>query len=150
MKNTCLVALAALLLSTACRKETTPGEGKLFRFTDTLLVNGMKRSYVLNLPTGYYTSGGFSLVIAMHGGGGSATQFESSSKLTEKANSAGFVVVYPEGTGAINTWNAGNCCGSAVNNKIDDVQFISRLIDHLLANYSIDPKKVYATGHSRC
>ncbi|MFT4022814.1 MAG: hypothetical protein QM664_03395, partial [Flavihumibacter sp.] len=28
------------------------------------------------------------------------------------------------------------------------VQFISRLIDHLLANDSIDPKKVYATGHS--
>lgn len=113
-----------------------------------MIVDGISRSYVLNLPPGYYESSGLSLVIAMHGGGGSASQFETTSKLTEKANASGFVVVYPEGTGVINTWNAGTCCGSAVTNNINDVKFISQLIDKLIDSYKINPKKVYATGHS--
>jgi polyhydroxybutyrate depolymerase len=32
--------------------------------------------------------------------------------------------------------------------KIDDVKFISELIDELIATYKINPKKVYVTGHS--
>lgn len=121
---------------------------KPYRFNETIVVDGLSRSYVLNLPPNYYDNTGFSLVIAMHGGGGSASQFESTSRLTEKANAAGFIVVYPEGTGAINTWNAGTCCGSAVTNTINDVKFISELIDKLVASYKINPKKVFATGHS--
>lgn len=113
-----------------------------------MVVDGISRTYILNLPPNYYESSGFPLVIAMHGGGGSASQFESTSKLTEKANAAGFMVVYPEGTGIINTWNAGTCCGSAVTNSINDVKFISQLIDKLIAAHKINPKKVYATGHS--
>ena len=31
---------------------------------------------------------------------------------------------------------------------IDDVKFISRLIDQLIADYKIDPKRIYASGHS--
>ncbi|MEJ8842010.1 PHB depolymerase family esterase [Lacibacter sp. H375] len=130
----------------ACRKGKS--SAKTYRFNETITVDGLSRSYVLNLPPDYYDNTGFALVIAMHGGGGSATQFESTSKLTEKANASGFIVVYPEGTGVINTWNAGTCCGSSVSNNINDVKFISMLIDKLVAAYKINPKKVYATGHS--
>lgn len=139
-----LCILSASLFS--CRKNRTPA--KTYRYTETITVDGLSRKYVLNLPPGYYDAAGFSLVIAMHGGGGSASQFESTSKLTEKANAAGFIIVYPEGTGVINTWNAGTCCGSAVNNNINDVKFISMLIDKLVASFKINAKKVYATGHS--
>jgi polyhydroxybutyrate depolymerase len=107
----------------------------------------------LNLPPNYYQSSDFALVIAMHGGGGSAQQFESSSLLTEKADFAGFIVVYPEGVASIGllkarTWNAGGCCAFAQENNINDVKFISVLIDKLVSTYKINPKKVYATGHS--
>ncbi|NCU05445.1 MAG: phospholipase [Chitinophagaceae bacterium] len=139
-----LCILFASLFS--CRKNKA--SAKNYRYTETIMVDGLSRKFVLNLPPAYYDAAGFSLVIAMHGGGGSASQFESTSKLTEKANAAGFVVVYPEGTGVINTWNAGTCCGSAVTNTINDVKFISMLIDKLVASYKINPKKVYATGHS--
>lgn len=146
----CSYALLSILISinTGCTKNTSPDTEKIYRFNESIEVDGVARTYILNLPPVYYESSGFSLVIAMHGGGGSASQFESSSTLTKKADAAGFVVVYPEGTGAINTWNAGTCCGSAVKNNIDDVKFISLLIDHLSAKYKINPKKVYATGHS--
>jgi polyhydroxybutyrate depolymerase len=121
---------------------------KIYRFNETITVDGLVRNYTLNLPPGYYDSSGFSLVIAMHGGGGSPSQFERTSFLTDKSKAAGFIVVYPEGTGVIKTWNAGACCGSAVTNQINDVKFISQLIDKLIAAYKINPKKVYATGHS--
>lgn len=140
----CFMLVAPLLFSCRKGKPST----KTYRFTETMQVDGLSRKYVLNLPPNYYEQSGFSLVIAMHGGGGSAAQFESTSLLTQKANSAGFIVVYPEGTGVINTWNAGTCCGPAVTNNINDVKFISMLIDKLIASYKINPKKVYATGHS--
>ena len=156
MKKISRLVLASLTLSVfflgACSKDTEPEE-KEYRVNGTLQVDGRERTYLLNLPPTYYDGAGFSLVIAMHGGGGEAIQFESSSKLTEKANAAGFIVVYPEGvksTGLlkVRTWNAGQCCDYAVNNNIDDVNFISKLIDELTAKYKINPRKVFATGHS--
>ena len=140
------IIICSICFSISCGKGKP--STKPYRFNETIVVDGLSRSYTLNLPPNYYENAGFSLVIAMHGGGGSASQFESTSKLTEKANAAGFIVVYPEGTGVINTWNAGTCCGSAVNNNINDVKFISMLIDKLVASYKINAKKVYATGHS--
>jgi len=125
----------------------------VYRFSETMVVDGIIRTYLLNLPPNYYEFSHFSLVIAMHGGGGNAVQFESTSKLTDKANAAQFVVVYPEGvpsTGLLKarTWNAGGCCEYARDHNIDDVKFIRMLIDQLVLNYKINPKKVYATGHS--
>ncbi len=134
------------------KKEETDTE-KVYRVEGTMTVDGRERTYLLNLPPGYYENSGFSLVIAMHGGGGSATQFETSSRLTQKANAEQFIVVYPEGvksTGPLGarTWNAGTCCDFAVTNNIDDVKFITQLINKLVTAYKINPKKVYATGHS--
>lgn len=105
------------------------------------------------LPPNYYESSGFSLVIALHGGGGSAEQFESTSRLSDKANSAKFIVVYPEGVqsnGLIKagTWNAGSCCDYAAEQNINNVKFIKALIDRLVSAFKVNAKKVYATGHS--
>ena len=46
------------------------------------------------------------------------------------------------------TWNAGRCCGPAVKKSVDDVTYLSRLIDDLVQYYNVDPKKVYVTGFS--
>lgn len=147
------VVFSILFLCISCEKSSDDGTVKEYRFKDTIVVDGRTRTYTLNLPPVYYDSSGFALVIAMHGGGGDAGQFESSSKLTTKANAAHFIVVYPEGvqsTGPLKarTWNAGSCCDYASENNIDDVAFISRLADKLISKYKINPKKLYATGHS--
>jgi len=87
----------------------------------------------------------------MHGGFGSGPQLETQSKLSEKGDAAGFIVVYPEGVPSplnIRTWNAGGCCGYSMNNDIDDVGFISSLIDSLDYELAIDPDRIYATGMS--
>ena len=150
LKSLFICALFSLL---ACRKKNNRPPDSDYRISNTITVDGRPRSYVVVLPPNYYEAADFSLVIAMHGGGGSAYQFESTSRLTEKANAAKFIVVYPEGVKSsgildIQTWNAGGCCAYAMDNNIDDVKFISQLIDKLLATYKINPKKIYATGHS--
>lgn len=147
----CLSIFVSIL--TACgEKDDTPGE-KIYRVQASIMVDGRDRTYTLNLPPNYYESDNFSLVIAMHGGGGSGEQFETTSLLTKKADAAGFIVVYPDGVKSdgllqARTWNAGACCDYAVEKNIDDVNFIRQLIGTLVAKYKINRKKVYATGHS--
>jgi polyhydroxybutyrate depolymerase len=64
------------------------------------------------------------------------------------ADEEGFVVVYPDGTGPVPTWNAGECCGFAAREDVDDVGFVVALIDQLEVELAIDPDQVVATGHS--
>lgn len=149
----CLIVLFFTVIISSCRRNTAPPADKIYRFGEKITVDGLERTYTLNLPPDYYEATDFSLVIAMHGGGGSASQFESTCKLTDKANAAKFIVVYPEGvqsTGILKarSWNAGGCCDYAVAQNINDVKFISLLIDKLVSTYKINSKKVYATGHS--
>ncbi len=153
MKTNLLLALILNVLFINCTKHNDPSVDQTYRFQKMLTVDGLSRTYTVNLPPNYYESNSYSVVIAMHGGGGSADQFESSCLLTNKANKEGFIVVYPEGVKSngllgARTWNAGNCCDYAVEQNIDDVHFIQVLLDTLIANYKINPKKVCATGHS--
>lgn len=114
--------------------------------------DGYDRTYLLHLPEGYNTQEKLPLIIAMHGGIGSAENLQNQSGLSDKADEEGFIVVYPEGVqgGLLNirTWNAGWCCGYASSSNIDDVGFINALIDTLVTNYSIDENRIYATGMS--
>jgi polyhydroxybutyrate depolymerase len=94
-----------------------------------------------------------SLVLGFHGGFGNAAQFEEQSLLSEKADEAGFIVIYPDGLGFLvapnlHFWNAGICCAYPYLNDIDDVNFIRNLIDNVTDEYAIDTNRVYATGMS--
>lgn len=146
------LALLSIFIVFACGKNKTDS-GQQYHLSGSLTVDGRNRTYWLNLPPGYDAGNNYSLVIALHGGGGSGEQFEASSRLSEKADAEKFIVVYPDGVQSdgllrARTWNAGTCCDYAVEQNIDDVKFISQLIDQLTARYKINPKKVYATGHS--
>ena len=108
--------------------------------------DGRKRTYLLHIPDSYTGSTPVSLVIALHGGVGSARNIEEQSGLTALSDQEGFLLCSPNGYKR--TWNGGGCCGKAQKKDIDDVGFISALIDHLVSNYNIDPKRVYLTGMS--
>jgi len=116
----------------------------------TLTLQGLTRSYLVLLPR-TTPPNGLPVVIALHGGGTDGASMVKYSGLDRKADQAGFMVVYPNGTGPrerILTWNAGNCCGYAVRNKIDDVAFIESVIRDLEKKYRIDRARVYLTGIS--
>lgn len=124
-------------------------------FVANMEIDGLKRTYIVNLPPQYYEdeTNLYPLVIGLHGTGGNASQFENHYGFSIKADEAGFVAVYPEGVARngpyrIRTWNAGTCCDFAMQNNINDVAFISRLIDEMTGQYHIDKKRVYVTGMS--
>ncbi|NNF35316.1 MAG: T9SS type A sorting domain-containing protein [Saprospiraceae bacterium] len=119
---------------------------------DTITHNGLNRGFLLHLPEEYSGESDLPLIIAMHGGFGSPNNIQNQSQLSVKADEEGFIVVYPEGVKGgvldIRTWNAGWCCGHASNTDIDDVGFISALMDTLISEYAIDTTRIYATGMS--
>lgn len=96
----------------------------------------------------------YPLIIALHGGVGTAKGFESNSRLNNLAEANGFIVVYPGGINVdsdrvtIQSWNAGDCCGPASRKKVDDVWFISEMLKDLATKYPVDANKIYAVGHS--
>src|SRR5687768_14377387 len=122
---------------------------------------GRRRSYLVHLPPDRLGKGfaaqadtarGRPVVIAFHGGGGEADGFKNYAGLDAVADREGFIVVYPNGTGVLPrrllTWNAGECCGYAMNQRVDDAGFAIAVLDDLERRTAVDPRRVYATGHS--
>ena len=119
--------------------------------TRSLDVDKRTRSYIVHVPPGYDGKKPIPVVLAFHGGGSNAEQMVRFCGLNEKADKEGFLVVYPNGTGRLEkllTFNGGNCCGYAMNQKVDDVAFTRALLDDLAKVAKVDPKRVYATGMS--
>lgn len=118
----------------------------------SLQVGDATRTYIVRVPENSRSGARVPLVIALHGAGGNAERAELMTGFTDKAKKEGFVVVYPDGGGRLRTtlltWNAGRCCGYAMRENVDDVGFIKALIDHLVASYPIDDKRIYVTGMS--
>jgi polyhydroxybutyrate depolymerase len=110
----------------------------------------MERSYVVHIPDGHASKGALPVVLAFHGATMNGPMMASFSGLNETADQSGFFVVYPNGTGPRSSlyWNGGNCCGWANQHNIDDVAFIDALLDDLVGAYTIDQRRVYATGIS--
>jgi polyhydroxybutyrate depolymerase len=126
--------------------------------TNTLILDGGGRTYNVHIPAGLDLSKPAPLVFAFHGGGQSISQYEGFVHLVPKSDSAGFILIEPEGTisipglspGTLDVWNAGNCCELAaqINTNVDDVGFVRAMLDTITTQVCIDPKRVFATGFS--
>ncbi len=88
------------------------------------------------------------LMISMHGGGGTAQLQAAMSQLVKLAQAQQIVVAFLEGTGVIQTFNAGDCCGTAQTQNIDDVAYARAVIDDVEARNAIDSSRIFATGFS--
>src|SRR6185503_1610572 len=114
----------------------------------TLEHGGLTRKYNLHIPASLGADTAAPLVLNFHGYTSNAQQEEIFSAMTPKADKEGFVVAYPEGTGTMQSWNAGVCCGTAISDKVDDVGFARALIDEIATKVCVDRKRVYSTGMS--
>lgn len=103
------------------------------------------RSYRIDLPA---TPQGAPILLALHGGGGSADQFARSSGLSRPANGQGYAVIYPEGTGRAATWNGGYCCGAAQRRGVDDIAFLDVVIADATRRFGLNDRRLYLTGMS--
>lgn len=117
----------------------------------SLDVDGGERGGLVHVPPQYDPAVAMLVVLAFHGGGANADNMVAFSGLNGKADQAGFIVVYPEGSGRLPrmlTFNAGNCCGHAAARGIDDVAFTRLVLDDLERLANVDRRRVFATGMS--
>jgi polyhydroxybutyrate depolymerase len=120
--------------------------------TFSLRHGGRSRAYIVHVPPAARDGRALPLLLAFHGGGGEAAGFQAYAGLDAVADREGFVVVYPYGTGVLPrrllTWNAGECCGFAMNQNVDDVGFAIAVLDDVAKRTPIDSSRTWATGHS--
>ncbi len=115
---------------------------------DSITVGGIERSFEYFVPREHGSAPG--LVLAFHGGGGSAAQLRAQTayELDVLADAEGFVVAYPEGyEGHWNTCQRGRST-PATELDVDDVGFARALIAWFGQRYGVDPSKVFAVGFS--
>ena len=135
-------AIAALALGPGIglRAQTT--------VTGTIRHGGLLREYRLYVPAIYTGSPGRRpLLFNLHGYGSNNQQQEFYGDFRPIADTANFLVVHPNGTfdtANNRNWNTFGPRGSGV----DDVGFLSALLDTLSARYRVDPDRVYSTGMS--
>ncbi len=112
----------------------------------------LQRTFHIHTPSFYDKSVQLPLVIALHGRGGTGESMVLLSRkgLDRLADKDGFIVAYPDGIEL--NWNDGRMDEEANDRvhreNIDDVGFISALIDSMIKDYNADPKRVYITGIS--
>ena len=115
------------------------------RNNGSIVSSGVKREYLLYVPTTYDRRRPAPLVISLHGAGGWPVQQRNLSGWNALAEREGFLVVYPagrQGTGP-RVWSVEQGEGLT-----RDVRFISDLIGTLERSYNIDRRRIYANGIS--
>ena len=112
----------------------------------TLEHDGIERTYNLYLPAEHDGLDPIPLVFNFHGFTSDPAQQAFFSQLSLVADNAGFAVVYP--AGIENSWNAGICCGDAMEQAVDDIGFARSLAAALGETLCIDERRIFSTGMS--
>lgn len=112
---------------------------------DSIFTGGIYRTYRLYVPAIYNGSSARPLILNMHGYTSNATAQQAYSNFMPIADTANFLMVYPQGTtyNGQPFWNAG-----ISPTLVDDISFLSNLIDSLSLQYNINANRIYATGMS--
>src|SRR3954470_909220 len=113
---------------------------------DTIDIDGVKRSYTVQLPTKRLVP----LVVVLHGKTQRGADMMTRTAWPQGAKREGFAAVFPDGLN--HAWaDARTKAGPALRGPpagTDDVAFIAKLVEKLVANGTADPRRVYVTGIS--
>ncbi len=114
---------------------------------ETILHDGSTREYIVYVPEIYDDATPTPLLFNFHGFTGQANNHLNSTGMREVADTAGFILVYPQGSlfFGVPHWNVGAWTNGS---SADDLGFTEAMIDTLSANYNIDLDRVYSCGYS--
>jgi polyhydroxybutyrate depolymerase len=137
MKQTLTIILLFVGLSTFNAQQTING---------SIQHDGLTRTYILYVPANYAGTTNVPLLFNFHGYGSNASQQMTYGNFRPIADTAGFIIVHPQGTldnTSTTHFNVG-WGGSGA----DDIGFTEALIDSLSVDYMIDQSRIYSTGMS--
>lgn len=134
----------------------TPGD-----YTFQISAGSLDRKYVVHVPALYSEDCPTAVVIMFHGGGGTAQDVMTETGWDEKADRAGFLAVFPEGSrndpenpasfsNNPQTWNDGSARENlgAVQRNVDDVEFVAALLVDITVRFNVDQNRIFAAGFS--
>ncbi len=115
----------------------------------TINVDGRQREYIIHLPPSYSNTNKLPILFGLHGGGGNYEQTIKFYNLNGLADKNGFIVIYPNAIGKSWTMRGFSSRAKGNDTTIDDIHFISVLLDTIIQHYNGDSTKVFTTGISR-
>ena len=140
MRQTCCAFMMLLLLvstGTAVAQTIDAGRGDV----------------PVHVPSGYDSETPAPLILLLHGYTASGAQQDAYFNLSGLVDDYGFILVAPDGTEEASErrsrfWNASSSCCNFFGSDVDDVAYLTRLIDAVKAEYVIDNSRVALFGHS--
>lgn len=133
-----LICLVACLLPGAAVASASPFRSAQIDF------GGLVRTYELHVPAGVEHPS--ALVVNLHAAGATGRDQAALTHYDAVADAHGFVTVHPDGIDF--SWADGRGASMPDRQGVDDVGFIAALVGTLVAEYGIDPGRVFATGLS--
>jgi len=107
----------------------------------------------VHVPSSYDGETPAPLILLLHGYTASGAQQDAYFGLSGLVDDYGFIMVAPDGTqesggNQSRFWNASSACCNFFESKVDDVAYLTRLIDAVKADYAIDDTRIALFGHS--
>ena len=144
---TCFYSLISLFVFYSCSSKDNS-----FFNENALIIShdGYEREYLLHIPENYDLSISHPIVFNFHGFGGTATDQMYSADFRSISDTAGFILVYPQGLALDEGSPHWNIAENGSDNKSDsdDFGFIGALINELSLEYNVDVNRIYACGFS--
>jgi len=115
-------------------------------YSSNFLIDGIQRNFIYYMPANYGKKDAYPLVIFLHEQGGSGKKLINSygNTIQTLADSSDEVIIYPDAVAG--HWNEKIGESFPATDTVNDVGFISILIDYFKQVYSCDPKRVYVSG----
>jgi poly(3-hydroxybutyrate) depolymerase len=116
----------------------------------TIYVDGVLRTYEVRLPAAYESNDNMPVIIDLHGTYSTIADHKTFSAFNDIADANNIIMVWPQAlelTACDNEvyssrWNANFV------NLPNDIGFIDALIDRVITDYKVNPKRVYVDGLS--
>ncbi len=112
---------------------------------------GGDRPVVPVVPSSYRPGTPVPLLVLLHGHGASGLLQSLYFGLPSLVEQRGFILLAPDGTVGSDDarfWNATDACCDCDGTGVDDVAYLTGLVDEARARFTIDPKRIYLAGHS--
>ncbi|UCH29247.1 MAG: prolyl oligopeptidase family serine peptidase [Myxococcales bacterium] len=148
MKNAWVLLILAAALG--CSTDNDSGTGD-FSPDPPLVIGTDERPASVAIPQDYDPEVTYPLLMVLHGRGADGQTQAGYFQLFPLVDEKQFVMIYPDGgkfnASGARVWNGALCCAEP-GDPIDDVGYLSDLIEEAKRTYNVDPKRVYLMGHS--